>query len=94
MFDATDAKNTPPNVRPISEQEERESLRLWEPVVKALKRQDQQTATEEKFKIEERQRAEARARESDGVEFRPRFFRETRPGEEDEDLDFVLNHIM
>lgn len=91
LFDATHARATPPSVRPIEEQEERESQRLWKPVVSALLRRDQQVATDEKFKIETRQREEARARELDGVEWKPRFFREMAVGEEDSELDFIIH---
>lgn len=94
LFNATNAKPTPPKTRPIAEQEERESLRLWEPVVKALIARDHETATAEKSKIENQQRLETKMREADGVEWRPRFFRETQPRDEDEELDFVLaNHV-
>jgi hypothetical protein len=59
--------------------------------VSALKRRDQETATDEKFKIEDRQREEARIREADGVEWKPRYFRAVEPGTGDEDaLDFTL----
>ncbi|KAI5810405.1 hypothetical protein BZA77DRAFT_328169 [Pyronema omphalodes] len=92
LFDATYARPTPPSVRPISQQEPRESQRLWRQVVAALKERNQETATDEKFKIEDRQREEARAREADGVEWVPRYFRpvDLSRGEE-EQLDFVLN---
>lgn len=60
-------------------------------MVSALKRRDQETATEEKYKIENRQREEARLRESDGVEWQPRYFRPVEPGTGDEDdLDFIM----
>ncbi|RPA80810.1 hypothetical protein BJ508DRAFT_307019 [Ascobolus immersus RN42] len=94
LFDATRAKPTPPSVRPIAEQEERESVRLWKPVVDALIARDHDTATAEKSKIENQQRLETKMREADGVEWRPRFFRETQPRDEDEELDFVLaSHV-
>ncbi|KAF8463167.1 putative oxysterol binding protein [Kalaharituber pfeilii] len=90
LFDATHARATPPIVRPMKEQEERESRRLWKAVITALNRRDQQVATDEKFKIENRQREEARLREADGVEWKPRFFRAMDSGEEDEELDFII----
>ncbi|KAA8913366.1 hypothetical protein FN846DRAFT_902847 [Sphaerosporella brunnea] len=95
LFDATDAPPTPPSVRPIAKQDERESQRLWHEVVSALKRRDQEAATDEKFKIEDRQREEARTREAEGVEWKPRYFRAVEPGSGDEDaLDFILKtHI-
>jgi hypothetical protein len=91
LFDATNAIATPPSVRPMEEQDDRESQKLWNPVVTALKNRDQEVATEEKFKIEDRQREEARLRESDGVEWHPRFFRAVDPTKgEEADLDWIL----
>lgn len=91
LFDATHAAPSPPNVRPMAEQEERESRKLWYPVVTALGKRDQEKATDAKFEIETRQREEARTRDADGVEWKPRFFREVRPGtSEEEGLDYVL----
>ncbi|CAZ79535.1 unnamed protein product [Tuber melanosporum] len=95
LFDATNASPTPPLVRPLSEQDGRESQKLWNPVTSALKKRDQDAATEEKFRVEDRQREEARLREADGVEWTPRFFRRVDPvrGEEEE-LDWVIStHI-
>lgn len=60
----------------------------------ALLKRDQQAATDEKLKIESRQREEARARELDGVEWKPRFFRGMHTGEDDMDLDFIIQHTM
>lgn len=91
LFDATNAQPTPPTVRPLSEQDERESQKLWGPVTSALKTKDQEGATEAKFKIEDRQREEARLREADGVEWKPRFFRLVDPSRDEEvDLDWIL----
>ena len=75
LFDATDAKSVPPKVRPISEQGELESRRLWEKVVNALSVRDHTAATDEKFFIEDRQRKEAKQREEEGVEFHPKLFK-------------------
>lgn len=75
----------------MEEQDDRESQKLWHSVVTALKNRDQEVATEEKFKIEDRQREEARMRESDGVEWHPRFFRAVDPTKgEESDLDWVI----
>ena len=51
-------------------------------------------ATDEKYKIETRQRENARMREFDGVEWKPRFFRAMASGEEDEELDFIIHSHM
>ncbi|ANB12852.1 oxysterol-binding protein related protein OSH7 [Sugiyamaella lignohabitans] len=75
FFDAATAKKSPPKVRPIAEQGPLESRRLWEKVTNALGARDHTVATDEKFFIEDRQRAEARKREEDGVEFHPKLFK-------------------
>ncbi|KAF2404361.1 putative oxysterol binding protein [Trichodelitschia bisporula] len=94
LFDATRAKETPPKSRPLEEQDERESRRLWADVIAAIKNKDHNGATEHKSKIEERQREEAAKRADDGVDWRPRLFREIQgvPGTEgEEDLDWILS---
>lgn len=60
---------------------------------------DHEKATEEKSKIEDRQRAEAAKRADEGVEWRPRLFRRVRGGAGaseagEEDLDWILNTPM
>ncbi|KAK5047784.1 hypothetical protein LTR84_006449 [Exophiala bonariae] len=96
LFDATHAKHSPPLTRPIEEQGERESQRLWLPTVKAVHVMDHEKATVEKAKIEDRQREEAKRREELGVEWQPKLFRrvEAGPGgseEGEEDLEWVIN---
>ena len=96
LFDATHAKHAPPLARPIDEQGERESQRLWKSTVRAVHVRDHELATTEKAKIEDRQREEAKRREELGVEWKPRFFRhvDTRAGgaeEGEEDLEWVIN---
>jgi oxysterol-binding protein-related protein 8 len=96
LFDATHAKHAPPKARPIEEQGERESQRLWKPTVQAVHARDHDTATTEKAKIEDRQREEAKRREELGVEWKPKLFRrvDARAGgadEGEEDLEWVLN---
>ena len=99
LFDATTAKHTPPVTRPISEQGERESQRLWQSTVKAVHAVDHAVATEEKSKIEDRQREEAKRREESGEEWRPKLFRhvnaESGGSEEGEaDLEWIINANM
>ncbi|KAF7718396.1 Oxysterol-binding family protein [Penicillium ucsense] len=96
LFDATHARHAKPRARPINEQSERESQRLWEPTVKAIIAQNHALATDEKTKIEDRQREEAARRVDDGVEWRPRLFRHVEGGpggrdEGEEDLDWIIN---
>ncbi|KAL2013147.1 hypothetical protein VTN00DRAFT_672 [Thermoascus crustaceus] len=96
LFNATNAKHTPPLARPLEEQSERESQRLWHSTVKALLARNHELATDEKTKIEDRQREEAAKRADEGVEWRPRLFRPVKggpggPDEGEEDLDWIIN---
>jgi hypothetical protein len=99
LFDATHAKHSPPLSRPISEQGERESQRLWLPTVKAVHAKDHVKATDEKAKIEDRQREEAKSREERGEEWLPKLFRrvDAQAGgseEGEEDLEWVIDAEM
>ena len=99
LFDATKASHTPPVARPLDEQEERESQKLWYKTAQAVIARDHELATDEKSKIEDRQRDEAARRVEDGVEWKPRLFRPIQGGqggseEGDEGLDFILNARM
>jgi oxysterol-binding protein-related protein 8 len=88
LFNAEGAKHTPCQVRPLEEQEERESRRLWSKVTQAIIKRDQTVATDAKSAIEDRQREETRARDADGVTWQPRFFKQV-----DESF-YILNHKM
>ncbi|EOD46720.1 Oxysterol-binding protein [Neofusicoccum parvum] len=95
LFDATHARETPPLTRPLEEQEERESQKLWQKVTAAIKQKDQVTATDEKSRIEDMQREEAAKRVDDNVDWNPRLFRPVKGGpggseEGMEDLDFII----
>lgn len=99
FFDATHAKHSLPLTRSISEQAERESQSLWESTVKAVHVADHVKATEEKAKIEDRQREEAAKRAEQGVEWRPKLFRRANAGpggseEGEEDLEWTINANM
>ncbi|KAK5663650.1 hypothetical protein OQA88_4081 [Cercophora sp. LCS_1] len=96
FFNALHSKPTSPLSRPIEEQEERESQRLWYKTAQAVKDRNHELATDEKTKIEEAQREEAATRSNDGVEWHPRLFRRTRggpggPEEGGEDLEWIIN---
>ncbi|KAG9198987.1 hypothetical protein G6514_009172 [Epicoccum nigrum] len=96
FFDAAKSRHTPPKARPLDEQDERESQRLWHDVTEAVKRKDQESATTAKAKIEDRQREEAAARANDNVDWHPQLFRATKggpggPDEGEEDLDWIIN---
>lgn len=96
LFDATHAKHSKPIARPISEQGERESQRLWQETVKAIVARNHEAATDEKTKIEDRQRDEAAKRAEEGIDWKPRLFRPIQGGpggadEGEEDLDWIIN---
>lgn len=96
FFDAHRSKPSPPLVRPIEEQEERESQRLWQKTSQAVKERNHELATDEKTKVEGMQRDEAAKRAQDGVEWHPRLFRRVKggpggPEEGEEDLEWIIN---
>ncbi|KAF2124350.1 hypothetical protein P153DRAFT_370803 [Dothidotthia symphoricarpi CBS 119687] len=91
LFDASHTRETPPTARPLEEQDERESQRLWHDVTEAVKRRDQNTATDAKALIEDRQRDEAAKRNNEGVEWQPRLFRRVGSENGEEDLDWIIS---
>ncbi|KAK4164213.1 Oxysterol-binding protein-like protein OBPalpha [Cladorrhinum sp. PSN259] len=99
FFNALRAKHSPPISRPLEEQEERESQKLWAKTVQAVKDRNHELATDEKTKIEEAQREEAAVRANDGFEWHPKLFRRVKggpggPEEGEEDLEWIINaHI-
>jgi hypothetical protein len=99
FFDAQVSKPSPPLVRPIEDQEERESQRLWQKVVQSVKERNHEVATDEKTLIEDRQRREAATRAAEGIEWHPRLFRRVKGGpggseEGEEDLEWIINNHM
>ena len=98
LFDAAHAKETYPTARPLEEQEEKESQRLWQKVTEAIKNKDQDTATDEKSRIEDMQRDEA-AKRGGEENWQPRYFRRVQGSaagseEGEENLDWILNAKM
>lgn len=92
-------KHSTPRVRPMDEQAERESQRLWAMTVKAVKERNHEMATDEKTKIEDRQREEATERANAGLEWHPRLFRRIEaassgPDEGEEGLEWIINATM
>lgn len=62
----------------------------------AIKRKDQETATDEKSRIEDMQREEAAMRVNHEIEWNPQLFRRVHGGhggteEGEEDLDWIIN---
>ncbi|KAI0449756.1 Oxysterol-binding protein [Xylaria acuta] len=96
FFDARKAKPSKPRVRPLEEHHEHESRRLWQKTAQAVKDKNHELATEEKTKIEDRQREEAAKRAAAGVEWHPRLFRLVKPevdgnDEDMEKLEWIIN---
>ncbi|ODQ77242.1 hypothetical protein BABINDRAFT_163743 [Babjeviella inositovora NRRL Y-12698] len=77
LLDTSKAQPLPPSVRPLSEQSEFESRRLWHDVTEALSARNHEQATDAKFKIEDAQRIRAKL----GNEVVPRFFKKTKAGD-------------
>ena len=99
LFNARGAKHAPPQVRPLAEQDARESQRLWRKTNEAIVASDHVAATDEKTAIEEMQREEAAKRQQDGAVWHPRLFRPVRGGpggleEGEEGLDWILDADM
>lgn len=99
FFNALKAKPSPPLSRPLAEQDERESQKLWAKTAQAVKDRNHELATVEKTKVEDMQREEAAKRANDGVEWHPRLFKRVRggpggPEEGEEDLEWIINAQM
>ncbi|KAM7202170.1 hypothetical protein V8F33_002887 [Rhypophila sp. PSN 637] len=96
FFNASRSKPSPPLCRPLEEQDDRESQKLWAKTAQAVRDRNHELATDEKTKIEDMQREEAALRANDGVEWRPRLFRRVKGGpggseEGEEDLEWIIN---
>lgn len=88
LFDAGHAKPSHPKSRPLEEQDERESQKLWHTTTAAIKKADQKVATDEKSRIEDEQRKEAADRGDE--EWQPKLFRPAPAGDE-QNLDWIIN---
>jgi len=96
LFDAAHSRPTFPSVRPLEEQGDLESQKLWRNTIQALKIKDHDAATEDKTRIEDRQREDASHLEG---EWQPVLFRRVHGGpggseEGQEELDWVLKAKM
>lgn len=92
FFDAKAATPLPPKVRPLEEQGEFESQRLWKKVTDALGERNHEVATDEKFKIEDAQRVASKKRAEDGVEFHPKLFKTSSNPADDLEY-YIYKHI-
>ncbi|GKT55046.1 oxysterol-binding protein [Colletotrichum tofieldiae] len=96
FFNARKSKPSSPLVRPIEEQDERESQKLWLATAQAVKDRNHELATDEKTKVEDRQREEREIRAREGIEWHPRLFRSVQGGpggseEGEEELEWIIN---
>ncbi|KAI1813301.1 Oxysterol-binding protein [Poronia punctata] len=96
FFDARKARPSRPKVRPLEEQHDNESQKLWYNTAQAVKVKNHELATDEKTKIEDKQREEAAKRNAAGVEWHPRLFRPVNPdidGHDEyiENLEWIIN---
>jgi len=99
FFDARKAKPSKPKVRPLEEHHENESQKLWRKTAQAVREKNHELATDEKTKIEDKQREEAAKRNAAGVEWHPHLFRGVKPEIDgyDEDignLEWIINATM
>ncbi|ONH65062.1 Oxysterol-binding protein 7 [Cyberlindnera fabianii] len=88
------AKTTPlpPKVRPLEEQGDFESRKLWKHVTDALGERNHEIATNEKFNIEDAQRVATKKRTEEGVEFHPKLFKASE--DSDDEIEYKLyKHI-
>ncbi|KAG0169622.1 Oxysterol binding protein [Apophysomyces sp. BC1034] len=75
FLDLASLAKTEPKVKPISEQDELESRRVWEKVSEALKASDYATASAEKSVIENQQRALRKERQINNESWEPKHFK-------------------
>jgi hypothetical protein len=99
LFDASHAKHSPPLARPLEEQGDRESQKLWHDVTEAVKRRDQDVATEAKAKVRICSGKKQQSATVRGVDWHPQLFRRVQAGhggpeEGEEDLEWIINTNM
>ncbi|GEQ66926.1 hypothetical protein JCM33374_g589 [Metschnikowia sp. JCM 33374] len=78
FYDTHKSEIIRPKVRPLEEQLDRESNKLWGATIRALSERNHALATEEKAKVENNQRQIAKTRLESGVEFFPRLFKKVQ----------------
>ncbi|XP_053974681.1 oxysterol-binding protein-related protein 9 isoform X1 [Hylaeus volcanicus] len=67
-------------VKPVCEQEEHESRKVWRDVTVGLRINDMEKATAAKCTIEQKQREEARLRKENNINWQTKLFKETKDG--------------
>ncbi|KOX69761.1 Oxysterol-binding protein-related protein 9 [Melipona quadrifasciata] len=67
-------------IKPVCEQEEHESRKVWRDVTVGLRINDMEKATAAKCAIEQKQREEARTRKENNINWQTKLFKETKDG--------------
>ncbi|KAK8050224.1 oxysterol-binding protein [Apiospora phragmitis] len=96
FFNGAKARPAKLQVRPLEEQDERESQKLWYNTAQAVLEKNHELATDEKTRVEDMQREEAAKRAAENVEWHPRLFRRVKGGpggeeEGEEELEWIIN---
>ncbi|CAH2351229.1 oxysterol-binding protein homolog 7 [[Candida] railenensis] len=93
FYDTTKAHAIKPKVRPMSEQLDNESRKLWNPTVEGLKRRDHDLATSEKYKVENEQRLVAKKRLEENEEFHPKLFKinDEQKSSDGDSVEFIID---
>lgn len=91
FFDVKSCTKSKPQVKPLDEQWNFESQKLWKDTIDALSKRNHELATAAKSKVEDNQRRLAKKRIEDGVSFHPRLFHEVNNDDElNKDLEFLI----
>lgn len=92
FFDTNGSLIHRPKVKPLQEQRDYESRKLWKLTIDALAERNHEKATTEKSRIEERQRELAKQRAEEGATFRSRLFAEVPEDDlKNQDLEYTIN---
>ena len=79
--DVKDFKVEKKLVKPISEQEDNESRKIWREVTFGLKINDMDKATNAKYAIEQKQRDDVRYRKENNISWQTKLFKESNDGD-------------
>ncbi|KAI9276640.1 hypothetical protein BDA99DRAFT_493760 [Phascolomyces articulosus] len=74
FLDVNEGEPAPMKDKELDQMDEMETRRIWQKVSDAIRAGDTQTASVEKSKIENKQRAERREREEQSVQWTPKYF--------------------
>lgn len=86
FYDTSTAEVFRPQVKPFEDQLPNESRKLWHKTLMALDERNHEKATDEKMKVEEDQRLQAKERSEKGHHYEPSYFVRTGSG----DIPFLI----